>query len=409
MTVFDKVFFEDLFKLYLSNEEVLRQKKKDVKPLSCYRKYLQTLPPNYVFSFPNTVILKLTEACNLRCRHCFYAEQPEYYNKILELNTEEIIELINFLVDEINILSITLTGGEVFVRQDFIHILKHIKSKNLIVTIQTNGTLINEEKANQLGKILNLKTDSIQISLDGIDKTSHETIRGKNTFDKTINAIKLLRKNQIKVQINTTLTTVSAPNIQDIFELCEELDVNTFSINKYEVCDEKQLYLKLSTDKLLEYSYKLLNKVKYFKNINMIYKPLDIFDFLRYPEGRVVLENYIEDNNLQASQNKCLSCHNHNKMTISSEGKIFFCSMDESEEAILGSLRKNSFYEIWENRFNTPYFQKRDMTTTKCKNFKYIPICNTGCMASAYKKYRDINCATADCCYFEEYMKGQNG
>lgn len=404
----NETYTENLLKLYLNNEEILHHKK-DVKSFSCYRKYLQTLPPNYVFSFPNTVIFKLTETCNLRCKHCFYAAQPEYYNKTSELSTKEIIEVINFLTDEINILSITLTGGEVFVRKDFFSILKHIKSKNLIVTIQTNGTLIDENKAYQLSKILNLKTDTIQISLDGMDSKSHDAIRGKNNFNKTINAIKLLRHKHIRVQINTTLTTVNTPNIKNIFSLCEDLKISSFSVAKYEVCDKKQAYLKLSIEELFKYSYILLTKAKEFKNIRMNYKALCILDFLNYPAGRTALKNYIIREKLQVSPNKCLSCHNHNKITISSDGKIFLCSMDESENAILGNLRKENFYDIWNNRFNTPYFQKRDMTTTKCKNCTYIPICNTGCMASAYKKYGDINCATAECCYFEEYMKGQHG
>ena len=68
---------------------------------------------------------------------------------------------------------------------------------------------------------------------------------------------------------------------------------------------------------------------------------------------------------------------------------------------------KKDFYEIWENRFNTPYFQKRDISTTKCKNCKYIALCGTGCMASAYKKYGDINAAPAECTYYQEYLKEQ--
>lgn len=402
-------FLIDLFNLYLKSEEVLRIGMYNTQPLSCYAKYKNSLHSNYIYSFPETVILKVTEACNLRCKHCFYAEQPEYYDKCEEFSTKEINELINFLVDDINILSITLTGGEVFVKKDFLEILKHIKEKNLLTTIQTNGTLVNKEKAQELGQLLNQKTDSIQISLEGSDRDSHEQIRGIGTFDKTINAIKLLRNNNVRVQINTTLTTLSAPKMEQMFELCQELDVKQLSIGRYEVCNKNQQYLKLSTEELVKYSSIILRKAQNFKDIKVKYKPLTIFDFFKIPEGRAVLDNYINNNNVQIPENKCLTCHNHNKITISSEGNVFFCSMDESKEAILGNLREKDFYEIWENRFNIPYFQKRDMTTTKCKDCKYISLCGTGCMASAYKKYGDINCAPAECSYFEEYLKERNG
>ena len=78
-----------------------------------------------------------------------------------------------------------------------------------------------------------------------------------------------------------------------------------------------------------------------------------------------------------------------------------------SDDTTLGNLHEKDFYEIWENRFNTPYFQKRDISTTKCKNCKYIALCGTGCMASAYKKYGDINAAPAECTYYQEYLKEQ--
>jgi len=121
------------------------------------------------------------------------------------------------------------------------------------------------------------------------------------------------------------------------------------------------------------------------------------------------LDNYIQNQNITVSEGKCLACHRHNKLTVSSQGNVFLCSMDESKEATLGNLREKSFYEIWENRFNIPYFQKRDITTTKCKDCKYIALCGTGCMASAYKKYGDINMAPAECNYFKEYLRGLNG
>lgn len=405
----DELFLKNLFDLYLHNEEVSRANKVGARPLSCFAKYRKSLPNDYTFQYPNAVILKVTEACNLRCKHCFYAGQPDFYNKRFEFSTEELIALINFLADELNIIFLTFTGGEVFVRKDFLDVLAHAKRKNLLITVQTNGVLVDEEKAQMLGKILNPKTDFLQISLEGADKNSHDEIRGIGTFDKTTQAIKLLRQNNVNVQINTTLTTISAPNMEQMFELCKKLNVKQLSIGKYEVCDEKQQYLKLTTEKLMECNSTLLTKAKSVEALKVKNKSLSIFDFLNMPQGRALVERYIINNNMQIPQKKCLTCHNHNKITISSEGNVFFCSMDESKEAILGNLREKDFYEIWENRFNTPYFQKRDLTTSKCKNCKFIPLCNTGCMASARKKYGDINCAAADCSYFEEYIKEQNG
>lgn len=397
---------EDIFNLFINNEKkLLRMHSTQGRNLSCVEKYRHSVPLNYLYAFPNNVILKVTENCNLRCKHCFYEGNPNFYNKTGELTTEELKKLIDFLVNEINILSITLTGGEVFTQKDFLDILIHIKKKNLITTIQTNGILIDSEIAKKLGKILNPKTDAIQVSLEGADESSNDAIRGNGIFKKATQAMNLLRKNNINVQINTTLTTISAPNMNKMFELCNILDVNKLSISKYEVCNENQKYLSLSPTELLEYSYYILNTAQKFYNVKLKYKALTIFDFLKISEGKSLLESYIENNQLKVSEKKCLSCNFHDKITISSGGNIFFCSRDDSDVAILGNIREKNFYDIWENRFNTPYFQKRDMTTTRCKKCKFIPLCNTGCMVSAYKTYGDINCAPAECPYFEEYLR----
>jgi aspartyl aminopeptidase len=99
---------------------------------------------------------------------------------------EDIIELIDFLVDDLNILNLTLTGGEPFLRKDFTDIVLHAKNKNLPLVIQTNGTILQETDVKKLSEILYQKTDVIHISLEGADKDSHDNIRGKGTFDKTI-------------------------------------------------------------------------------------------------------------------------------------------------------------------------------------------------------------------------------
>ena len=262
---------EDLFSLYINNTN-LQTERSAAELVSCYYKYKNSLPKNYIYDFPDSVILKLTEACNLRCKHCFYANQPGFYNKNSELTTNEILELVDFLADEINILSITLTGGEVFIRKDFFEILKHIKQKYLPVIIQTNGILVDEVKAQQLGEVLNYKTDSVQISLEGADSKSHDEIRGSGTFEKTINAIKLLRQNSVRVRINMTLTTVSAPKMDSIFELCDDLNITNLSIGRYEVCSEQQQYLELTADDLMKYSYIILTKSANFKEIKMNYR-----------------------------------------------------------------------------------------------------------------------------------------
>ena len=83
-----------------------------------------------------------TFRCNLNCRHC-YVNLPanDRAVKRQELTYGEVCDIVDQVVDE-GCLSVLFTGGEVFVRADFLAILKHPKEKGLMVSIFTNGTLI---------------------------------------------------------------------------------------------------------------------------------------------------------------------------------------------------------------------------------------------------------------------------
>lgn len=380
---------------------------------TCLAKYNRSLPKGFMYTLPCNLTLKLTPECNLRCKHCFYSENESAYIKKDILDYSELSALIDFFADEINILTIILTGGEPFLYPNIFDVIKKIKEKNIIITIQTNATLINELYAEKLSKILDLKNDRIDISLEGATEDSHDSIRGKGTFAKTINAIKLLRKYGINLKINTTMTSASATNLHEIFELCSSLDVKNLSINKFKICNEKHKYLDVKYEQIFECNYKILTEYQKYPDIKANIKTLNIYDFLKHPTGRILLDKFLEDfckkdyYNPNLSEN--LSCHNHNRITIDSVGNVFLCSMDESSTGILGNLKTESFYDIWEKRKNHPYFQARNSLTTACKNCKYLILCNTGCMISAYKKYGNINMPTADCPYFEEYLRSKNG
>lgn len=388
---------------------ILKNKKTiNKKHLSALEKYAASLPYKFCYSYPKTISLKVTSGCNLRCKHCFYSGTPEIYNNEYDCNTEELLEIITSFIEDFGILKFVITGGEPFLRNDIINIIKFIKEKYIPLTIQTNATLINEDNVQNLSKIIYPKTDAFQISIDGSNEETNDFIRGIGTFSKIINVIQSLHRYNIPVHINTTLTSVNAPTMYKIFDLCNKLNVKNLSINRFNVCNDKHKYLELSVEDKFYYNYQILQESKKYTNLNFNQKSLDIFDYLKIPEGRNFLEDYMKNNKIKYSQNTCFSCHNNDRLTMDAKGNIFLCTRDESKIAILGNLKKSKFNEIWENRFNNPYFQRRDITTTKCKNCKFIPICNTGCMISAFKTYGDINCAPAECPYFEEYQRSIN-
>ena len=123
---------------------------------------------------PVTGSINLTHRCNLNCVHCYLGgRDSEIRSPNAELNTEQWLEIIDQVTD-VGCLDLLLSGGEVLLRPDFETIYQKAVSNGLLVTVFTNGTLLN-------GKILSLFADLppqyIEISLYGATAHTYESER----------------------------------------------------------------------------------------------------------------------------------------------------------------------------------------------------------------------------------------
>ncbi len=118
---------------------------------------------------------------------------------------------------------IALTGGEPLIRNDFLEIIKYIKSKgNVLLNIMTNATLITQKIAAQMSKYVN----SVDISLDGFDEESCSYIRGENVYGTVLNNIKLLQQEGLhKISLSMVSLTNNKVEEEKFKDLCEILNV----------------------------------------------------------------------------------------------------------------------------------------------------------------------------------------
>ena len=152
------------------------------------------------FTLPNNegkAIWEITHQCNYNCSYCIFSCNSKKIDG--ELTTEECYHIIDELVLH-NFNHLKITGGEPFIRKDILEILKYA-SERLITDISTNASLITPEKVELLNQ---LKLKMIHVSLDG-DKSEHESVRGNNTYERTIKGLEALRKSVNKVRIGSVI------------------------------------------------------------------------------------------------------------------------------------------------------------------------------------------------------------
>ncbi len=183
--------------------------------------------PKTADQFPNINFMKkrrllsvhweLTADCNQRCTHCYLDHQTA----APELSTTECCMILDQLADE-GILNITFSGGEPLTRPDFFDIARYARQKRFNVRIFSNGILVDEQRADQIAALYPF---SVSISLYGIDAATHDGItQVGRSFERTVQAAKLLRARGVRVELKTPLMRENARQFQQMNTLARELD-----------------------------------------------------------------------------------------------------------------------------------------------------------------------------------------
>lgn len=182
------------------------------------KRFLAKTPPLKRVPRLNSIYFHLTGRCNLACPHCYIAKSS---HSIKDLQTSLALRLIDE-VAEAGGKSITLSGGEPLLHPDIKTIIEHAEQK-LQALILTNGTLIDKNWASFLGD----KNIYIQISMDGSTGKTHDSIRGRGNFDKSVSAVKYLQDAGLgsRIQFSTTIMGQNVHDLKNIIHLAENLKV----------------------------------------------------------------------------------------------------------------------------------------------------------------------------------------
>jgi radical SAM protein with 4Fe4S-binding SPASM domain len=171
-------------------------------------------------TIPHDVIFEVTQACNLDCRMCYVVGHREAHRD--ELNTEEAKGILDQLA-EAGTLRLTFSGGEPFMRSDFLDLVEHARRRAFSIEVFTNGTLIGPESARRLRE---LAVWQVSVSILGASAATHDGITGRNgSFARAVHAIRTLREHGVKTRIKTLLMQANFPEYRSVVDLASELGV----------------------------------------------------------------------------------------------------------------------------------------------------------------------------------------
>lgn len=167
---------------------------------------------------PITGSFALTHRCNLKCIHCYAGPEQEVSEKD-EPSTERWLMLIDEIV-EAGCLFLLLTGGDPLLRTDFKKIYRHAKESGLMVTVFTNGTLINNDI---LDLFEELPPHVVEISIYGATTGTHDKITAVDgSFDRALYGVDQLLKRGVRLRLKSILMKPNLDEFRDIRSLAED-------------------------------------------------------------------------------------------------------------------------------------------------------------------------------------------
>lgn len=324
---------------------------------------------------PKRLLLQwhVTERCNLRCRHCYQANETD---SELSLDEEKnVVDQVVKIVSDWGVRGhINFTGGEPFIKKSFPDLIRKVFEHRKILgfAVLTNGSLIDDSLARELKR---LRCRFVQVSLDG-DPHVHDNDRGANNFQRTLESIKLLKRRRLRVLVSFTAHSGNIDTFEHVAEACRKLNVDL-----------------VWSDRLLPYGRGINMKDQvldpcdlevFFEKMYQIRRSYSNKWFNRTTVGMHRALQFLVLNRHGGKNVIPYTCHaGRSLMTILASGEIVPC---RRMPVVVGDLRSQSFEDIYYSSLLLKRLRNRKHISEGCEMCEYAQQCNGGlrCMSYAY-------------------------
>lgn len=299
--------------------------------------------------FLRSIHIEIADACNERCIHC-YIPNEQKKNRIDSSLFYRIIEEGR----EMNIIHVTLSGGEPLLHQDLIPFLKRCRELELSVNILSNLTLLTDDLISEMKKNPLL---SVQASLYSMDAAVHDSITNlKGSFEKTKAGILRLCEERIPVQISCPVIKQNKDSYADVLRwgwahhIAVATEPMIFAAYDHSGCN---LHNRLSIEEV------------------------DDVLTVQMQEGYAEsIRRTAEDKEKQTDQDPVCSVCRYS-LCVTADGKAFPCAGWQNH--VIGDLNHQTLREIWETSEKIQELRQikwaRFSQCVNCKDRGYCTVC----------------------------------
>ena len=285
--------------------------------------------------------------CNERCVHCYIPESCKHGMMSLDM--------FSMIVEQCranNVLNITISGGEPMINPNLKDFLNLCVQNNFSINLLSNLTLLSDEI---LQVLLENPLVSVQTSLYSMNEAIHDSITHlPGSFKKTIDAIELLHRHNIPIQINCPIMKQNKDDYSDVLAWANsmniEADCDYMLFGCYD-CSKKNLGCRLSISEVEGIVLENCGKSEYVESM--------------YKEAT--------NKSLDVDQPICSVCST--SICISNQGNVYPC--EGWQGLSVGSITESSLEDIWRSSKKVMMLRKLKLADfSQCLNCEYIRYCS---------------------------------
>lgn len=304
--------------------------------------------------------------CNFKCKHYGSNAGEKVFKEVI--STQKIKDAFLDISKHYDAKSITIavTGGEPLLRKDLFEVMKYARSLGFHWGMVSNGSLWTKD---MVEKAIDSGMETIDISIDGIGEVHDEFRNTKNAYSNAINAIKLLAKAKFLKHLRIS-TTVHKKNINSLDELYEEF--KDLGITGWRLIHVDPIGRGLCNEDILLSKKDFIKMLDFIKSKRNSKSPIDVSTSCAHFLGDDY-EDEVRDNFFFCATGFQVGSILHN-------GDIFVCpNVPRRKEYIQGNILKDSFPEVWENKFKI-FRDRNRLLNDKCKNCDHWEECLGGAL-----------------------------
>ncbi len=352
-----------------------------------------------IFYAPLMVVWNFTQACNLRCRHCY---QDAGLPLPDELTLPEQLTIVDQLID-LDVAILAFSGGEPLLSPNIWPVARRAHKGGMYVTIATNGTLLTKEV---VSKLVDHGVEYVEISLDSVHPEKHDAFRGVHCWAKVVEGIQnAVAQEGLRVGIATTFTRWNIGELEDLIALAKNLGVNCFTAFNFiptgrgkEIVDqditpeEREEILRILWHHLQEEKIEIMSTAPQLGRVCLMYSlPQGVYATGHAGqgagEGARTIAKYVGG----CGAGRCYCA-------IQPNGIVTPCVYIP---LAMGNLRGDRFIKIWQGSPLGHLLRQREFFLPNCGVCSYRNYCG-GCRARAYGYFQNLQEADPGCLYNQE-------